>query len=164
MNLKTYSQKGSWELCGTSKKMIINLLCQNCILVLTAPVFKPRFGCLNFSPSSTWQSQFVPGSKISSQRPFLTQTGARAGSVDLTVGSLCDHVLKNNFLFCLSLLQLHKCFISSYYTLLTSELVFELSQNKAMMSLARAWKIKHCIENHSSCLANYMIKKYNNYS
>lgn len=72
MDLKTYSQKGSRELCGTSKKMIINLLCQNCILVLTAPVFKPRFGCLNFSPSSTWQSQFVPGSKISSQRPFLT--------------------------------------------------------------------------------------------
>lgn len=33
-----------------------------------------------------------------------------------------------------------------------------------MVSLDRAWKIKHCIVNHSSCLENYMIKNCNNYS
>lgn len=107
----------------------------------------------------------MPGSKISSQRPFLTTDCSQSRQCDLTVGSPCAHILKNNyFLLCVSLLQLHKCFISSYYTLLTQELVFALSQNKAMMSLARAWKRKHCIENYSSCLAIYVIKKYNNYS
>lgn len=52
-------------------------------------------------------------------------------------------------------------FISCYYTLLAYEFVFELSQSKAMVSLARAWKIKHCTINHSSFLTNCMIKKYN---